>query len=303
MSSIALLLAAVFLITTILFYLRNENSKDEIGKLNKKIRDLEENLDDKIQDDAIFYQSRLAQMGEMISMIAHQWRQPLSAISLTAIGLETKILLKRLDFTTPKGIEEAQAYILQRTKLIATYVDSMTTTIDDFRMFYKKDRHKELASLPDIIDRALKIIGASLDTDNILVSHECNCNNILVFPNELVQVFLNLLQNSQDQFMQNGITSAKITISGVDYKDGIRIMFCDNAGGINHLILNKIFRPYFSTKEKQNGTGLGLYMSKIIIDDHHKGLLEVSNVNDEQGKATGACFTITLPLKTEDNDD
>jgi len=251
-----------------------------------------------IQDNDIFYQSRLAQMGEMISMIAHQWRQPLSAISLTAIGLETKILLKKLDFSTPEGEEKTKEYILGRTKLIAQYVDSMTTTIDDFRMFYKKDRHKERTSLATIIDRALKIIGASLETNNILVTKNIHSSNdVWIFPNELVQVFLNLLQNSQDQFQQNGTDKAEIIISVFDHNDGVKIEFFDNAGGIDDAIIGKIFRPYFSTKDKKNGTGLGLYMCKTIIDEHHNGLLEVAN------HAGGVSFYMTLPLNMETDSD
>ncbi|MEA2112242.1 MAG: HAMP domain-containing sensor histidine kinase [Campylobacterota bacterium] len=296
MNVITLLLAAVFLITTIVLYLRYQKSQKEIEALHKKLHDLENTLEDEHHDSEIFYQSRLAQMGEMISMIAHQWRQPLSAISLTAIGLETKILLKKLDFTAD-GEQETQAYILGRTKLIAQYVESMTTTIDDFRMFYKKDRHKELTLISEVIDRALKIIGASLETNNIAVKTECQCSNeIWVFPNELVQVFLNLLQNSQDQFLQNSTISAQITISGVDDEDGVHIEFCDNAGGINPQVIEKIFRPYFSTKDKKNGTGLGLYMCQTIVHEHHNGSLEVSSTN------RGACFTLTLPLNEEKSD-
>ncbi len=283
-----------------MLYFRWKKSQQYIEELTVKLNKLEENLGNKIQDEELFYQSRLAQMGEMISMIAHQWRQPLSAISLTAIGLETKIRLNKFDFKTPQNIEEAQNYILGRTELIAQYVNSMTTTIDDFRMFYKKDRHKEIASLNEIVDRSLKIIGMSLETNEISIIKEYHCNNeIWVFPNELVQVFLNLLQNSQDQFMINKIVPAQITIRTHDINNGICIKFCDNAGGINSLVINKIFRPYFSTKEKQNGTGLGLYMCKTIIEEHHGGTMEVENSDDKQG----ACFTITLPLGSKEHHD
>ncbi len=257
----------------------------------------EENTRSHVGNEELFYQSRLAQMGEMISMIAHQWRQPLSAISLTAIGLETKIRLNKLDFSTPENIAKAQEYILGRTDLIAQYVNSMTTTIDDFRMFYKKDRQKELVAVEDILDRTLKIIGVSLETQEIEIQIEYNdCPKVWLFPNEVVQVFLNLLQNAQDQFMANRIAPAIITIHIQEVNDGIEIKFSDNAGGIEASTITKIFRPYFSTKEKQNGTGLGLYMSKTIIDEHHGGQLSVSTTSN----GDGACFTIFLPTGSKE---
>ncbi len=289
-------LSSIFLLfTTLWLYKQRQTSEQKVQQLQVALQQLEEECSSKesIQGEDLFYQSRLAQMGEMISMIAHQWRQPLSAISLTAIGLETKIRLKKLDFSTPEHQQESEAYILGRTELIAQYVNSMTTTIDDFRMFYKKDRQKELVTIEEIIERTLKIIGVSLEANEIDVTIKYHCNNkIWLFPNELVQVFLNLLQNSQDQFVAHHITPASIIIGVNDTSDGVHISFCDNAGGIDPMIINKIFRPYFSTKDKQNGTGLGLYMSKTIIDEHHGGCLSVHNRDD----ASGACFHIDLPV-------
>ncbi len=279
-------------------YIHVKRIKQENHTLTTKIAQLEERDQHcNIQDEELFYQSRLAQMGEMISMIAHQWRQPLSAISLTAIGLETKIRLKKFDFSTPEHIQEVEQYILGRTELIAQYVSSMTTTIDDFRMFYKKDRQKELVAIEDILDRALKIIGVTLEAQNIEIQMICNAHrNVWLFPNELVQVFLNLLQNAQDQFVTKGISPAKITIRAHDTDDGIEVAFCDNAGGIDPAIITKIFRPYFSTKEKQNGTGLGLYMSQIIIDEHHKGRLRACNTDN----GDGSCFSVFLPTGSKE---
>ena len=297
--TLLLSLISILLLTVIIgFSIRLKRMKEENTALQKKIVQLEEkNSHHDIQDEELFYQSRLAQMGEMISMIAHQWRQPLSAISLTAIGLETKIRLKKFDFSTPEHISEAEQYILGRTELIAQYVSSMTTTIDDFRMFYKKDRQKELVAIEDILDRTLKIIGVSLESQEIEIEMAYNCQHkVWLFPNELVQVFLNLLQNAQDQFMAHRISPAMITIRVNDTDDGVIIEFCDNAGGIDESIMTKIFRPYFSTKEKQNGTGLGLYMSKTIIDEHHGGRLQVSNTKS----GDGACFTVFLPIGSKE---
>ncbi len=297
--TLLLSLSSILLLSLLIgLYVRLKNIKEENVALTAKIKQLEEKkLHYDVQDEELFYQSRLAQMGEMISMIAHQWRQPLSAISLTAIGLETKIRLKKFDFSTPERIHEAEQYILGRTELIAQYVSSMTTTIDDFRMFYKKDRQKELVAIEDILDRTLKIIGVSLEAQEIEIeiAYECQ-RKVWLFPNELVQVFLNLLQNAQDQFMANHISPAIIHIRVYDCDDGVAIDFCDNAGGIDTSIITKIFRPYFSTKEKQNGTGLGLYMSKTIIDEHHGGELRVGNTDS----GDGACFTVFLPIGSKE---
>ncbi len=293
-----LLLFLCFILLIIGLYIRLKNMRQENNVLQTKVAQLEEKtVHHNTGDEDLFYQSRLAQMGEMISMIAHQWRQPLSAISLTAIGLETKIRLKKFDFSTPEGIEKAEQYILGRTELIAQYVSSMTTTIDDFRMFYKKDRQKELVAVEDILDRTLKIIGVSLEAQEIEIQVTYDCHHkVWLFPNELVQVFLNLLQNAQDQFTANNISPAIINIRIQDTDNGVEIDFCDNAGGIDTSIITKIFRPYFSTKEKQNGTGLGLYMSKTIIDEHHGGQLRVSNIANEDG----ACFHIFLPIGSKE---
>ncbi len=292
------LVSIVLFILVIGFYMRFNRINKECIALKSKLMQLEEeNTRSHVGNEELFYQSRLAQMGEMISMIAHQWRQPLSAISLTAIGLETKIRLNKLDFSTPENIAKAQEYILGRTDLIAQYVNSMTTTIDDFRMFYKKDRQKELVAVEDILDRTLKIIGVSLETQEIEIQIEYNdCPKVWLFPNEVVQVFLNLLQNAQDQFTANRIAPAIITIHIQGVNDGIEIKFTDNAGGIEASTITKIFRPYFSTKEKQNGTGLGLYMSKTIIDEHHGGQLSVSTTSN----GDGACFTIFLPMGSKE---
>jgi len=242
------------------------------------------------QEEKILQHSKLAQMGEMISMIAHQWRQPLGAISSTAVNLKLKLELEAFDLNTEDGVKDATQYFNERLDDIESFVANLTTTIDDFRNFYKPDKISELMMISRPLKKTLKIIENSLITDNIEIVKEYNSDKkVSLFDNEIMQVFLNIFKNSQDNFRSLGNTDAKIYIKTYDTHKGITIEIFDNGGGIDEEILNKIFDPYFSTKHEKNGTGLGLYMSKIIIEEHHNGSLYAKNEND------GVCFKIELP--------
>jgi len=265
-----------------------------LQKTNNELEAHKENLEQKVQqaletnrkqDEQLQQQSRLAQMGEMISMIAHQWRQPLGAISTTAVNLEMKLELESFDLETKEGREEAISYFLQRLKSINGFVQNMTTTIDDFRNFYKPDKASVVLSLDLIIEKSLKIIQASLENDNIeLIKAYHSTQKMKVYDSELMQVVLNLLKNAQDNFKDKKTKYPQITLKTEDNSFSI----CDNGGGISENILPEIFDPYFSTKDEKNGTGLGLYMSKTIIEEHHKGSLEATNIDN------GVCFKVTI---------
>ncbi len=243
---------------------------------------MEKNL---IKDRFLLQQSRLAQMGEMISMIAHQWRQPLGAISATSNNLKIKLELDVLDFDSKEGIQETKEYFLHRLSNINTYVHGLSTTINDFRDFYKPNKRKTSATLESIIRKSLKITSSSLISDNIEVIEDFRFNQeIEMYDSELMQVILNLIKNTQDNFQEKDIKNKFITITTGDTS----ISVCDNGGGILPEIIPNIFDPYFSTKEEKNGTGIGLYMSKMIVENHHKGKLHVENTKE------GVCFTISL---------
>jgi len=251
--------------------------KDRLNEnLDKKVNEqIEKN---KQQEEYIGVQSRLAQMGEMISMIAHQWRQPLAAISSTTIDLKI-----RLDLNTKDVQAEQNKYLAEGLNDINTFVQNLTTTIDDFRNFYKQDKKSVTIKLEEIVLKSLKIINTSLANDNIKIKEEYNSKQeIELYDNEIMQVILNILKNAQDNFKDKDIKNQyiKITI------ENRTITICDNGGGIPKAIINKIFDPYFSTKNEMNGTGLGLYMSKTIIEEHHNGKLSVKNIDD------GVCFMI-----------
>ncbi|MFT5661925.1 MAG: two-component system sensor kinase FixL [Sulfurimonas sp.] len=230
-------------------------------------------------------QSRLAQMGEMISMIAHQWRQPLGAISTTAANLSLKLEIDTFDLETKKSKEECSTYFLQRLANIESYIESLTNTIDDFRNFYKPNKERVFIKLDTILARSLNIIKSSLTNDGIEILYYSNdSQEIEMYDNEMMQVLLNILKNAQDNFLEKDVKYPKIIINVEDKK----ISITDNGKGIHEDIIGRIFDPYFSTKDEKNGTGLGLYMSKMIVEDHHHGRLLVANIEN------GTCFRIDL---------
>lgn len=229
----------------------------------------------------LMQQARFVQMGEMIAMIAHQWRQPLTAINSTALKINIQAKLKKLDVEL--------AYEL--SSKISQYSQHLSKTIDDFRNFFKPNKEKNLVDFQRLIAEVLSIMDASIENNNIEVIQELNCNDkFLSYSNEIKQVILNLVKNAQDALEENSIKDPKIYIRS--YKKDNRCIFevGDNAKGVPSNIIDKIFDPYFSTKSEKNGTGLGLYMSKIIIEEHCGGTISVENDKN------GALFKIEIPL-------
>lgn len=228
------------------------------------------------QDEQMLQQSRLAQMGEMISMIAHQWRQPLMAISIAAINMKLDAQLECFDLKTKDGRDAQKNAYLDELNNIENYIENLTTTIDDFRNFYKPDKRLTLCSFHEISSKALNIIQKSLDMACItMVEEYCDEVKLEMHENEVMQVILNIFKNAQDNFKEKKILNPQIKITSKDNT----LYISDNGGGIPDNIIDKIFDPYFSTKDEKNGTGLGLYMSKMIIEEHHNGSLKAENLN------------------------
>ena len=257
---------------------------------NGTIQDITEEIQ---RNQLLVQQSRMAQMGEMLAMIAHQWRQPLGAIAATSIDLNMQMDLETFDLKQEKGVVDCQTYFRDGLEDINSFVKNLTATIDDFRNFYKPNKRSNLVSLCDPLDKALNIINGSFVSDgiDIIVSHiacKKNTSSVKIFINEMVQVILNIFKNAQDNFREKEIIDPKIVIVCKYSDNKITLEICDNGGGIPEDILPNIFDPYFSTKDEKNGTGLGLYMSKTIVEEHHNGKLNVSNRDD------GVCFTIEL---------
>jgi PAS domain S-box-containing protein len=245
--------------------------------------------DIKEKEKQLYNQSRLAQMGEMISMIAHQWRQPLGAISASVIGIKTKIQMKKFDLESEEGRLEQETYLMGKLDKIGIYVEHLSTTIEDFRNFFKPNKEKTEVNLEEIINKALNIIHPALLDYHIALEKEIHFEHtIITYNNEILQALLNILKNAIDHFATQNISPAKIYIKGYEENKHFIIEISDNGGGIPQEIIEKIFDPYFSTKDDKNGTGLGLYMTKTMIEDHCKGKIEVKNNNE------GAHFKIIL---------
>jgi PAS domain S-box-containing protein len=261
--------------------------KDMEQKLEILTSNLEEKINEEIKKNQekikqLIQQSRLAQMGEMISMIAHQWRQPLTAITATTNNLQLRSLIDGKIDTT---------HLQEELELITNYSQHLSFTIDDFRNFFKPDKIKTEAKLEDIIEKSINIIKTSFESKDInLVKNYCFNDLLTTYTSEIQQVILIILKNAEDILIENNIENKLIRINTFRKKDFAIIQIKDNGGGISSDIINKIFDPYFSTKKSKEGTGIGLYMSKIIIDEHCEGNLTVKN-----GKK-GAIFQIKLPL-------
>lgn len=227
-------------------------------------------------------QSRHAAMGELIGMIAHQWRQPLSTISMSVNNMLIDIELEELEPEACKKIGED----------ILGVVNYLSQTIELFRNFFRPNKEKESTRIIDIVKEAEAMIGASLDNHTIsLEIHNDSQEIIDTYSRELLQVIINILNNAKEALVSNLTFNGEIIIRVFDEEDDVVTQICNNGGTIPLEILPRIFDPYFSTKDEKSGTGLGLYMSKTIIEKHLNGNIDVENIEN------GVCFTIRLPKK------
>ncbi|MCW8953601.1 MAG: ATP-binding protein [Sulfurimonas sp.] len=259
-----------------------KKNSDELKELNSNLqKKVKEEIDkNRKKEEHLIQQSRMAQMGEMIAMIAHQWRQPLGAISSINSTIEVDAMLDSLD----------KDATIKNTNKISKLVQHLSQTIDDFREFFKPNKQKQKTNCDEAIANTLNIVGNSLKSKNITLKKELNCNeDFHTHRNELIQVVLNLIKNAEDALLENEIKDPYIKLSSYNENEKNIIEVSDNAGGIPNDIIEKIFDSYFSTKKEKDGTGLGLYMSKTIIEDHCGGKLTVFN------NTQGAVFQISLP--------
>ena len=280
-----LMMALLFVVILLFFYMEKKFIYDpqikEIQRFNETLESkiAEEVAKNREQDKQLIQQSRLAQMGEMISMIAHQWRQPLSAISATSSSLELKATLNKADSET----------VIQLSQKISGYAQHLSSTINDFRSFFKENKTQTTTNLKIIVEATLSIVEISLESKNIKLIKNFHCNkDFVTYENEVKQVVLNIIKNAEDILVENKVENPFISIEdscGIDGETPT-LLIKDNGGGIPANIMDKIFNPYFSTKTKKDGTGLGLYMSKTIIEEHCHGKLSVYNEGD------GAVFRI-----------
>lgn len=245
--------------------------------------DITSQIELKNQQNLLVEQSKSAAMGEMISMIAHQWRQPLQAVS---------ILIQKLPLLKMVNGDISDEMLEDVVKQVSSQLDYMSKTIDDFRDYFKPNKRKEEVYIKEIIEKSMDFLAYLFKINSIKVNYQNNSNSsVEIYLNEIVQVFINLAKNSCDAMIEKNIENRVITITTYENEKSLIVEFEDNAGGIKNDVLGKIFDPYFSTKNNKNGTGLGLYMSKTIIEEHSGGKIDVYNTD------FGTKFVIKLPLK------
>ncbi len=304
------ILAVIFILVFIFLYrqylLKKKNK--ELQMLQKELQELNRSLEKKIADavsetikkDAyLLHQSRLAQMGEMLSMIAHQWKQPLSSISTMQIAMKMSIELEKYDLSNEKYRKDFLNFLNIKLDKIGQYTQNLSHIISDFSDYYRPYKKSQTMRLDSVVVKAYSFIEDNLENNHIALNIDLYSQLMVkIHKNELIQVILNVLNNAKEQLLDSDVEDKYIELKSYD-KDGYVILeISDNAGGIDESIISNIFDPYFSTKTDKNGTGLGLYMSKNIIESYHKGTLSVRNYKD-MDKNSGAIFTIKI--KSEDD--
>ncbi len=264
---------------------QREQYREQLEVLNQELEArVEEELErNRAQEQLMMQQSRFIQMGEMLSMIAHQWRQPLNAVSLAAINLSMARELGELD---PDKVGQQADFIQQQVGL-------MSSTIDDFMDFFRPEYQAETFAIGAVIDSVHEIVGAQLQSRNIdyRVIFAPGCAEVVLQgqKNELAHVLLNLIVNSRDAFETVQQPQMAITLEVTCDAQQLCLTLADNAGGIPPESLDRLFDPYFTTKPHGKGTGIGLYMSRTIIERNYQGQIDVAN------RAGGAVFTLRLP--------
>jgi len=231
----------------------------------------------------------------MLQNIAHQWRQPLGSLSLIIQSFQTKNMVGKL----------TDEFIEQKVNDGLKIAENMSATIDDFRNFFNPDKTKKYFTIKECIEHSLELTKYLLEKKGINV-YLATDKEMLIYSyfNELSHVFLNIIKNSEDALSKSSIEDKKIFIILKKSREFAIISFIDNAGGIPKDIKNKIFEPYFTTKHKSSGTGVGLYMSKQIIEKHIRGVIRYENIKHRLGTNKMyqcAMFEIKIPLKQKDD--
>ena len=244
----------------------------------------------KKKDNLLFQQSRMAAMGEMLENIAHQWRQPLSVISAAATGVKFR---SNFDMLKQEDIDNSMDHINGS-------VQHLSQTIEDFRDFFKSDKKENQFILKDVFAKTLKLITSQFKTAEISIIENIEEISLFGLENELIQVLINILNNARDELIKKENQDKLILIDVTLKNNYVQILVKDNAGGIPSDILNDVFKSHFTTKQESSGTGVGLYMSKTIIEEHMKGNISVRNVSFlyEDKPYSGAEFKILLPVVT-----
>lgn len=279
----------------------NTNLENKIDEKTLELQELNATLEQKVKDKVtenrqkdrlLFHQNKIAHISEMIHHNTHQWRQPLSAISSAASGIKIQ---KEVGVLSDENIDEAVEVIMKNA-------NDLSQTIDEFKQFFKEDNQESMVNLASIIKDDLTLLKPTLKDNNINVVINLDQNiELKTIKNDLTQVHINIIYNAKDALLQEKNKDLKeklIFIELLQRRNQAIIKILDNGGGIDKAVLDKIFKPYFSTK-KAEGTGLGLFMCQEIITKHLLGTIEVSNqsftYNAQQYH--GAQFEIHLPIE------
>ncbi|MDH3381926.1 MAG: HAMP domain-containing histidine kinase [Flavobacteriaceae bacterium] len=264
-------------------------TKDELRKNKEELEKFNLELEDKIEqevqrnlkkDQMMVQQSRYAQMGELVNMIAHQWRQPLNIVSTSMVDLSLCNEMGQANYTK----------INETTKFVELQTQKMSKIINDFMNFFKPEKEKENFMIKDVFKDILDLIGPQLKSRGVKVELDYDDKlSFLGYKKELEQIIINLIANSRDAYDGKPTENKFININIIDSTEEITFNLADQAGGIEVGIINRIFDPYFTSKEQGKGTGIGLYMTKNIIEKSFDGTIGVINVNK------GVQFTISLP--------
>ena len=266
----------------------NEELEKRVEEKTRELKELNETLEKRVKEEiakneekqkVMFWQSRFASLGEMLANIAHQWRQPLTELNLTLFSMKKAALREE---------SEAVETLYNESKVL---IQNMSNTIEDFSNFFKPEKEKQHFMLRESIEEALHILKRVLKRDMIQVQTTYEDAMVLGISNEFTQVIVNLLKNSRDAFVENGVLIREIHIEIKKDAEFAYVSVEDNAGGISEKERYKIFEPYFTTKHASQGTGLGLFMSKMICEKGFNGSLDVSS---KKGMTT---FSIQIPLE------
>ncbi|MCG6552908.1 MAG: PAS domain S-box protein [Candidatus Magnetominusculus sp. LBB02] len=254
---------------------------DDKGTVTGFVAVKEDITQSKMRESMLLLYERQAKMGEMLSVIAHQWKQPLSAISASISRLELEAALGQLNTETLNAAFDKMKFQIQH----------LSETINDFRSFLKPDKEKTKTTIADILHKTLRIMQEHFEDMGITIEQKAMPDiQVETYADEMTQVFLCIMENSKEAFQLRKTVSPLITIDVYEDNAYVAIEIDDNAGGIPPAQIENIFLPYFTTKPELKGTGLGLYMGKLIVEEHCGGIITVAN------KGQGTLFTIKIPI-------
>lgn len=279
--------------------------EDTVSIKTKELRALNNSLEKRVKtevennrkkDQIMFQQARLASLGEMLQNIAHQWRQPLGALSMIVQSFQTKFL----------GGKLTEDFVESRVNDAEKLAKNMSETLEDFRTFFDPNKSHKSFSIKEVIEKSLDLTKYQLEKDGVKVAFSMGSDiNIYGFENELTHVILNLLNNSRDALVEKQIEDKRLSIIVKNTINTVYINIIDNAGGIKSDIMTKVFDPYFTTKHKSVGTGIGLYMSKQMVEKHMNGKINCKNIKHKMGNNIlydCAMFTIEMPKDLQERE-